>query len=153
MVNNYPEYAAGISYQKAEENVKHFYNAQVKVDPSDDSMSAVLTKDGEIISELPDGGGGGESDFSTATVVVTNNLVVDVFEIKDLVNIDENGLVSRAFANASETKTISVVLYKDFPTYGYYRGEGAVAVTGNIRFENGDIYVTGDGTITLGTPE
>lgn len=103
--------------------------------------------------EVDVSGGGGSSDFSTATVVVTNNLVVDVFEIKDLVNIDENGLVSRAFANASETKTISVVLYKDFPTYGYYRGEGAVAVTGNIRFENGDIYVTGDGTITLGTPE
>ena len=69
MVNNYPEYAAGISYQKAEENVKHFYNAQVKADPSDDSMSAVLTKDGEIISELP-GGGGGESDFSTAVVKI-----------------------------------------------------------------------------------
>ena len=72
MVNNYPEYAAGISYQKAEENVKHFYNAQVKVDPSDDSMSAVLTKDGEVISELPDGGGG-SSDFSTANVTVVNN--------------------------------------------------------------------------------
>lgn len=138
MVNNYPEYAAGISYQKAESNAKHFYNAQVKVDPSDDSMSAVLTKDGEIISELPGEGGGvtvealnvtengtyseegkayspvvvnvagGSSDFSTAEVTIINNTMSN--HILSFINLseEEEGQITDNFT-VNATETIKVL--------------------------------------------
>lgn len=149
MVNNYPKYAAGISYQKAEDNTKHFYNAQVAVDPSDDSMSAVLTKDGVVISELPDGGGG-SSDFSTAEVeVVFDNISAEMF-IPNVYVDDERAL---ADALVSEQGTYNIILYKG-SCYGYYPNAagvyaGDVAVTGDIEYQNGTFIITGNGTITI----
>lgn len=68
MVNNYPEYAAGVNFKKTDSNgVRHFYSAQVVADPSDDTIESKLIKDGVVISE---GGGGGSSDFNTAEVTI-----------------------------------------------------------------------------------
>lgn len=95
------------------------------------------------------GGGGGSSDFSTASVVVTNNQEKNPLVIDDLVNADVDGLSNGVALETGESKTISVVLYKDIPTYGYHNGVGIVAVTGDIVYADGDIYVSGDGTITV----
>lgn len=63
MVNNYPEYAAGVNYKKTDSNdVTHFYSAQVVADPSDDTIESKLIKDGVVISE-----GGGSSDLEYET--------------------------------------------------------------------------------------
>lgn len=90
MVNNYPMYAAGVSFQKADESEnRHFYNAQVVVDPSDDSMSAKLTKDGEVISELPDGGGG-SSDLNNPIeleLIDDNNKLVTKLTEQEIYNL------------------------------------------------------------------
>ena len=98
MVNNYPEYAAGVNYKKTDsEDVRHFYSAQVVADPDNETVSAALIKDGVVIDE---GGGatvealnvtengtyseegkayspvvvnvaGGVSDFTKANVAIT----------------------------------------------------------------------------------
>lgn len=164
MVNNYPEYAAGISYQKAEENAKHFYNAQVKVDPSDDSMSAVLTKDGEVISELPgEGGGGGEggeSDFTTAEVTficndpTLNDSAVDFYgafyentELPDASYLETT--VPRILFNGSETVIKNILLYKGSAILmlGDFVDE-INSTSGNIELTNIAMYkITGNCTI------
>lgn len=94
-------------------------------------------------------GGGGSSDFSTAEVTVTNNQEENALIIDELVNADVDGLSKGIALEAGESKTISVVLYKDIPTCGYYNGVGIVAVTGDIVYASREIYVSGDGTITV----
>lgn len=95
------------------------------------------------------GGGGGSSDFSTAEVTVTNNQEENALIIDELVNADVDGLSNGIALETGESKTISVVLYKDIPTYGYHNGVGNVAVTGDIVYADGEIRVSGDGTITV----
>lgn len=164
MVNNYPEYAAGISYQKAESNAKHFYNAQVKIDPSDDSMSAVLTKDGEVISELPGEGGGvtvealnvtengtyseegkayspvvvnvagGSSDFSTAEVSITAFNGIEIH----IPYIDEDstdfGIWTVYQPADSDSHVLQTVLYKGLAYISAPNGN-VTGVTGNAEID------------------
>lgn len=148
MVNNYPEYAAGISYQKAEENVKHFYNAQVKVDPSDDSMSAVLTKDGEVISELPDGGGG-SSDFSTANVTIQAGNIGDGGSA-NLVVIDDDFGIYPGQVEGSSPGSYVAILYNgsqivEMDPDVYNSSSGACT----YNSDEGLLTITGDCTIAM----
>lgn len=156
MVNNYPEYAAGISYQKAEEGEKHFYNAQVKVDPSDDSMSAVLTKDGEVISELPDGGGGGgDSDFEIADLEIINNAVTTTIVYGAFMVTEEPDLIECpvGFSRIQGTVTVTekAIIHKNNSIF-VLRDEGHIfsAATGDVTITDPSaISVKGSGSVTI----
>lgn len=173
MVKNYPMYAAGVSFQKADEsNNRHFYSAQVAVDPSDDSMTAKLTKDGEVISKLPDGGGGGgSSDFSTAAVTIINKLPLSIsFTLYGAIDdfsgdfeLSPNTLpscIGTKYAEQSEntTKVYSAALYEEHGILSI-NSSYHISIAGNIEKlitgKEYDIYnVTGDCTITIeATPE
>lgn len=95
------------------------------------------------------GGGGGSSDFSTAEVTIINNTIDESVQIYNLIIIEDGGLTSGTNVGIGETRTRTVVLYQDSPTNGYYEGENTVAVSGAIEYDDGDFYVTGDGTITI----
>ncbi len=143
MANNYPMYAAGVSFQKADEsNNKHFYSAQVVVDPSDDSMSAKLTKDGEVISELPDGGG--SSDFTVVTVLLS----ASGFGSLPIIHVSNTGMSSSALFTETQ---INAVLYRGEQVIDTYDISGTITVSDNAVYdsENNLITITGNCTITI----
>lgn len=164
MVNNYPKYAGAISYQKADEsNNRHFYNAEVTVDPTDDSMTAKLTKDGEVISELPNGGG--SSDFSTADVTLNltvegETLVETALDNAKIAFPSEDFEYKCAYLPSVDNKC-TVLLYKgsseifglvalDSNNLDHATIVGEPVTTGNVVWNSEDqsFIVTGNGTIT-----
>lgn len=130
-----------------------FYGAHDQWTDLDKQNDVLITSTDGVIDSVKvngeDYGGGGSSDFSTAEVTVTNNQKENALIIDELVNADVDGLSNGIALEAGESKTISIVLYKDIPTHGYHNGAGVVAVTGDIVYEDGDFYVSGDGTITV----
>ena len=67
MVNNYPEYAAGVNYKKTDTNGnRHFYSAQVVADPANETVESKLIKDGVVIDE-------GGSSVTVEALSVTEN--------------------------------------------------------------------------------
>lgn len=93
---------------------------------------------------------GGSSDFSTAEVIVTNSTES---------NVNQNGIAIFEYmgeeAMASEfppifpntSVTYDFVLFKGQQTI-YAPDDVHIAVTGDITEEEGEIVITGDGTIT-----
>lgn len=91
------------------------------------------------------GGGGGDSDFSTAQVTFSGLLTAPIY-LAVAVEYEED---SMSAVGIDEEGTFSVILYKGM-AYGYYEGTGTVVGTGGVSVENdGTIFVTGDGTITI----
>lgn len=102
-----------------------------------------------FIDEDDAGGGGG-----TATVAFTNSSNSAEFDI-DMPLIDPTTGIARAdgiLLPAGETQTVTVPMGPS----GCFAHMGAKSdwpesgtATGGVRYDNGDIYITGDGTLTL----
>ena len=104
-----------------------------------------------VARKLSSGGGGGSSDFSTAEVTFINNTYDPVQVSIPFINgnysygqeTDEGSFVS------SGTSTKSVIVYKNGAVVGVF-GKGLdVQVSGSATYEEPDIIITGDCTITI----
>lgn len=153
MVNNYPEYAAGVNFKKTDSNnVTHFYSAQVVADPSDETIESKLIKDGVVISE---GGGGGSSDLSIAkvTVILTENSTSDFYG-PSVVRVGANPGSIGELELGTEEGEFNIVLYKGLYSTST-NTDTFVSVSGNATYEVDEEYgdveisITGDCTITL----
>lgn len=96
-----------------------------------------------------EGGGGGESDFSTAEIRIINNSSSDVEFL--CVNItEEDGLNTTFVATINSDKTRTLVLYMDNGLLSLYDDYPvAISTTGDISYDDGSFTVTGDGTVTI----
>ena len=146
MVNNYPEYAAGVNFKKTDSNdVTHFYSAQVVADPSDDTITSKLIKDGVAIVEMPDGG---SSDFSTAEVTITGLPDEGILNIVYLIN--DVDLDKEIMAAGASNDTITAVLYQGYQ-YVYVEHTETWTVTGSASIDP-ELYmivITGDCQLTF----
>ena len=113
-------------------------------------ISAKIT-DGNIdevlINGEPAGGGG-----ATATVVVTNNSAERFISLAvPFANEYFNGYASGGIKaiDSANPETINVLL-NDGGAFLYFpEGVGTLVLTGDIAEDDGDVFVTGDGTITI----
>lgn len=108
---------------------------------------------GEVICEC-ESGGGGESDFSTATLRIVNEGTgyssVNPVPIIDTFNDEDFLAVSDLNVSQGSTKEFTLVLYKD-------RADLSIGLANNIKYSENVIYdevesiyiVSGDATITL----
>ena len=179
MVNNYPEYAAGVNFKKTDSNgVRHFYSAQVVADPSDETIESKLIKDGVVISEggptvealnVTENGtyseegkayspvvvnvAGGSSDFSTAEVTFSNTTDTTLVQngIAVLNFMGEEGMAMEFPILTTDPITVDVVLFKGSQIIFAPTDDVTIAVTGDITENEGEIVVTGDGTISYTT--
>lgn len=86
----------------------------------------------------------GSSDFSTAEVLITNNTANDVLCLIPIVTNEGVNALGTLYSNDSGNMTIplytgTAILFIDSP----------VSITGDIADEDGLLYVTGNGTITI----
>lgn len=99
------------------------------------------------------GGGGGSSDFSTAEVAVTTGGDNPLPTLNLCAVFDEEGYTSlEAFQGTGFRETLTVPLYKGTCVWYFTFGEAltpTVAVTGDIVYDDGAFYITGNGTITI----
>lgn len=173
MVNNYPEYAAGVNFKKTDSNgVRHFYSAQVVADPSDETIESKLIKDGVVISEggptvealnVTENGtyseegkayspvvvnvAGGSSDFSTAEVTIKNSTLSDV-NIQ-VASIALGSITTYIGAQAAQTVNAEIVLYQGASGFDLPDGATGAVVTGDITYDDGYVEISGNGTIDL----
>ena len=114
----------------------------------------VKSVDGEItdvkVNGEPAGGGGGGG----ATVVFTNSSNSKEFDLKMPIIDLESGIVrvDDIQLSAGETKTVTVSLgpggcFVNIGGKGDWPENGTA--TGGVRYDDGNIYVTGNGTLTL----
>lgn len=87
-------------------------------------------------------GGGGSSDFSTAKVTLTNETPFGL----TLAHSDNTTGISTQMGQSGEYE---VVLYKGKAEGIFMSPSGNVSVTGNITYNDGELVITGDGTITI----
>lgn len=98
-------------------------------------------------------GGGGSSDFSTATLTVVNNSDDGIYVYIPWVG--GLGLSTVSSVEPTQTKIMNVILYQDFETDGWISDmfgdyfAGTAIATGDVTYDEGGVYVTGDGTITI----
>lgn len=148
MVNNYPEYAAGVNYKKTDSNGnRHFYSAQVVADPANETVESKLIKDGVVIDE---GGGGGTSDFTTAEVTITNSTNSSISQscIAILELMGAQMMTSEIPPlDVDASVTVNMVLFKGSQII-YAPENVTIAVTGDITDDSGELTITGAGTIT-----
>lgn len=115
----------------------------------------VKSVDGEItdvkVNGEPAGGGG---DFSMAQVVISNNTENEInIGGVPVIDIENNELYTQEYISTGTTN-LSIVLYKGGPTHFSFATTANVTVTGSIEkkqtgLQIKDIYITGDGTITI----
>ena len=88
-------------------------------------------------------GGGGESDFSTAklTYEVVGHVTTPPIYISRIWDNAMSSLIPVA-------GTYDVVLYKGL-AYGILETDANVSVEGSIEYDDGDLIITGDCTITI----
>ena len=107
-------------------------------------------KAGEVYNKVSvevEGGGGG-GDFSTAEVTITDTLGVRMMAPN--VNQDYQDAEGTFNPPVNIPTTYDIILYKG-KAYCTIESEGEVnlVVTGNIEDDNGELTITGDGTITI----
>ena len=122
-------------------------DCKVFVSMSDDTTvekAVIIDAEG---NETDIAGGGGESDFSTATVTYTTNQMTPLF----LNHIDDN--INGINPTMRSDGEYSVILYKQKAIGVWISGfEGlTVETTGNITVDSdqGIFTITGDGTISI----
>lgn len=100
-------------------------------------------------------GGGGSSDFSTATVTFIGSSSIEEVRILGALTqqpappfIPEAQSVGWKYVYADETYNLSVILYKGQALLTYSGATTAVA-SGDISIGGDNITVTGDGTVTF----
>ena len=104
------------------------------------------------IGNISGGGGGGESDFSTAEVTVVNNhsrnAEIRVACVESEYSISEN----YTYVDTNTTATVIAILYKGKAS-GNVNIDGGVDYNiegeGDVEIDSSDFYVTGDCTITI----
>jgi len=94
--------------------------------------------------------GGGSSDFSTAEVEVINT-TADLVSVSAVCIRDtpSSAIVPFGTIMADSDRTYTVPLYKGVCSWKITAVDAVVAVTGDISYDNGNIFITGDGTITI----
>lgn len=99
-------------------------------------------------------GGGGSSDFSTAEVEVINTTadLVSVLAVS-IRDTPSSAIVPFGTIMADSDRTYTVPLYKGVCSWKITPADAVVGVTGDISYDNGNIFITGDGTITISTVE
>ncbi len=108
------------------------------------SIKNLNTLLGEQLLEGGGSGGGGSSDFSTATVTLINETMFGL----TLAHIDNTSGIEPEMGRSGEYE---VVLYKGKAVGLFTSPSGNLSVTGNITYygEDGELFITGDGTITI----
>lgn len=173
MVNNYPEYAAGVNYKKTDTNGnRHFYSAQVVADPANETVESKLIKDGVVIDEggatvealnVTENGtyseegkayspvvvnvAGATSDFTTVEVTITNSTGSGISQsciaIQEFMGVE--GMTSQLAPLAPNSSvTVDMVLFKGTQII-YPPDDFTIAVTGDIT---DDTYDNGEIIIT-----
>lgn len=89
-------------------------------------------------------GGGGSSDFSTAEVLITNNTANDVLCLLPIVT--NEGVNALGYLYSGDSGNVTIPLYNGTAILFI---DSAVILTGDIADEDGLLYVTGNGTITI----
>ena len=98
-------------------------------------------------------GGGGSSDFSIATVTVTSDYGdIELSNTPCCYDADEYyegfpAMLSNVYLE-SYTRTVRVPLYKGLCIWSNQTGYTA-SVTGDIVYDDGWLFITGDGTVTF----
>lgn len=93
-------------------------------------------------------GGGGESDFSTATVTIVNNATAPF--ILDGVNIFDNKMYPTLDSNDIDENPSTYLLFKGEGTIQpSFESNIVLTGTGNVTFSNMVGTITGDCTITI----
>ena len=124
-----------------------FNYTQVPDDAGDADIKVYVN--GEEVSS----GGGGSSDFSTAKVTIINNDANGINLYAAVVG--ENYMDCTDSVGGSASKEINIALYKG-KAFAILRTAGGslidedIETTGDIDFDDGDITITGNGTITYG---
>lgn len=117
----------------------------------------IKSENGEVdsvkINGEDSGGGGGESDFSTAKVTLINNGSPDGYKISLPTLTDENGIDFSSDITVSSEVVVQVPLYKGKLKVGFAIFnviEGPATVSGDIFIDDDFDYllITGDGTFT-----
>lgn len=103
-------------------------------------------------------GGGGSSDFSTATVTTINNSSFEVVNLSIPIVCEENELgegspamIHNQMVIQSGEETHKVCMYKGlaFCAEASPGPNIVINVSGDIVYEDGNIMITGNGTITI----
>lgn len=110
-----------------------------------------------LASKLSEGGGGGSSDFSIATVTTINNSSFEVMNLNIPIVCEENELgegspamIHNEMVIQSGEETHKVCMYKGLAFCEEVSYPNLViAVSGNIEYEDGNMVITGNGTITI----
>lgn len=95
-------------------------------------------------------GGGGSSDFSMAEVTFVNNSASKV--LMGAVALLSNEEVSCIYAQDgfSNSGSYTFVLYKGLNVMECNNSDQlTITTSGNVSYENGAFFITGDGTITI----
>lgn len=111
-----------------------------------------ITREEQILNKIAEGGGGGgDSDFSTAEVTIVNN--GNMATTLHIPNADEltgtpfsPSCVSDAYIPIGETITIKAVLYKGRVMTPMLPN---IEATGNVTIDNSMLIISGDCTITI----
>jgi len=102
-----------------------------------------------MLNQLTEGGSGGSSDFSTATVTIVDNAGKTIL-LPFIADDDEQQLHSILNLGISESGDYIVPLYKGSLTGRVSEYAEPVSVSGDITYlPNRMVVVTGDGTITI----
>lgn len=170
MVNNYPEYAAGVNYKKTDgSGNRHFYSAQVVADPATETVESKLIKDGVVIDE-----GGAEVEalnvtengtyseegkaFSPVVVNVESNFSTAVMTITTsggegsyfyaLPHITENGISNENIVlSAAEPVEVIVPLFNGKLTIYDDFNPSFTSLDGDITLSGSNYVITGNCTV------
>jgi len=107
----------------------------------------------DLVAPLIQGGGGGGGDFTVATVTMVNNsgTSISIEAATYWVGEGEYYTSGSIYADPNATTTTSVILYKG-AGFGYVTTENppTLIASGDIEIvDNVEVYITGDGTITI----
>ena len=103
------------------------------------------------------GGGGGSSDFSTAEVTITNNILTNgvALHIPTAADDEPSFASGDAYIEPEQSITMSVILFKELAlaTYNTDASNIDVEVTGDIIYDSqyGELQISGNGTISFGS--
>ena len=128
----------------------HDHTVYIDLDLAADEVNKAVIIDADDV-ETPICGGGGDSDFTTAQVSITNNSDDNIIVICPIaIDADNESLAYGAVSlNASETSIVTMILYKGIGIVST-EGFGMISdVTGDIVLEPTRAIVSGDGSITI----
>lgn len=109
-----------------------------------DAVGNALVAEG-LVTEI-EGGGGGSSDFTTATITVIANKKGTIYA--PIVVDGEDSYVCQLLKLDAGENALLIALYKGL-AYGTIEDAIDATVTGDVEYEDGDIAVSGDGTVNV----